>query len=316
MIINRIKIFTHTDLDGYGCALLTKLAVGVNNVDADFCGYTNINEKVKSFIDNKEYNSYEYVFITDISVNEEIAELINNLKSKNKFILLDHHETALYLNKYDWATVMIKDASNIYTCGTDLTYCKLLELRLLAYNSAINTLVLNITRYDTWTWKTIYNDPQPKKLNDLFQIYGPKRFCNIYIERIQNLKSDFELFTDMDNFLLKLEKEKRNTYIYKKLENVQIKNIVIDDKTYKAGIVFATDHISELGNTICEKNPEIDFAAIISDMNTISYRSIKTDVNLGEKVAKHYGGGGRPQTAGSQISPILKEQIIKMIFEA
>lgn len=311
----RIRIFTHIDLDGYGCALLAKLAVGKDNIKADYCGYTNINEKVKSFIDKKEYESYDYILITDISVNEEVAELINSLDCRNKFILLDHHETALFLNKYDWATVMIQDASNVYTCGTDLTYCKLLELGLLQYKSAINELVLNITRYDTWTWKTIYNDIQPKKLNDLFKIYGPQRFCDVYIDRIQNLKGDFELFNETDKFLLNLEEEKINTFIYKKLKSVHVEDITINNKTYKVGIVFAAEHISELGNTICEKKPELDFAAIVADMHTVSYRSIKTDIDLGGNVAKHYGGGGRPQTAGSQISKELQQQIINMIFK-
>lgn len=314
MTYKKVKIFTHTDLDGYGCALLTKLALGKDNVSADYCGYTNINEKVKSFIDKKKYNHFDFIFITDISVNEEIADLINNLNCRQKFILLDHHETAMFLNKYDWATVMIKDKSNIHTCGTDLTYCKLLELGLLNYKESINSLVINITRYDTWTWKTVYNDIHPKRLNDLFKIYGPERFCNIYIDRIQNLNGSFDLFTETDKFLLELEQEKINTFIYKKLKNVEEKDIIIDGKTYKAGIIFASEHISELGNVICEEREDLDFAAIISDINTISYRSIKTNIDLGGKIAKYYGGGGRPQTAGSQITTELKNQIIDKIF--
>ena len=41
-----IKLFTHTDLDGIGCAILAKLAFG-EEVDIEYCDYDNINEKVK-----------------------------------------------------------------------------------------------------------------------------------------------------------------------------------------------------------------------------------------------------------------------------
>ena len=65
-----IKLFTHTDLDGVGCAILAKLAF--KDVDISYCNYDNINEEVKNFITDK--NDIDMCFITDVSIEEEIAE--------------------------------------------------------------------------------------------------------------------------------------------------------------------------------------------------------------------------------------------------
>ena len=82
----------------------------INNIiNVEYCNYDNINEKIKDFIHNEEYLKYDYVYITDISVDEEVAELINNTHPEefNKgfnlcemFTLIDHHKTALHLEKY------------------------------------------------------------------------------------------------------------------------------------------------------------------------------------------------------------------------
>lgn len=40
-----IKLFTHTDLDGVGCAILAQLAFGKDNVDISYCNYDEIDRK-------------------------------------------------------------------------------------------------------------------------------------------------------------------------------------------------------------------------------------------------------------------------------
>lgn len=46
----KIKLFTHTDLDGVGCAVLAYLAFGYENVDVEFCSYDNVNQKVSNLL--------------------------------------------------------------------------------------------------------------------------------------------------------------------------------------------------------------------------------------------------------------------------
>lgn len=110
-----IKLFTHTDLDGVGCAVLAKLAFG-EDVDIEYCDYSNVNEKVKYYLKTGDDN-LSYIYITDISVNEETAKLLDE---RGGSYLLDHHSTALGLNKYPWCKVVVEDLKGLKTSGTKM----------------------------------------------------------------------------------------------------------------------------------------------------------------------------------------------------
>ena len=67
------------------------------------------------------------------------------------------------------------------------------------------------------------------------------------------------------------------------------------------GVVFADKYISELGNELCKLNRELDYIAIVNmSTRSVSYRTIKDDVDMG-MIAKKYGGGGHPKAAGSKF---------------
>jgi len=314
----KIKLFTHTDLDGVGCAILMKVVSTVNNIESEieFCDYNNINDKVNDFL--KEINNYDKIFITDISVNEEIAEKLD--RYKDKVVLLDHHKTADFLNKYEWARVYeflltpvvfnedIK-VQEIKVCGTYL-FLKYLTMKDYLKNfkflNVLEYFMITIRQYDTWDWVEL-GDIVPKKLNDLLYILGRDRFIEEFLGQLLNGKF---VFNDKLNFLLELEQEKIDDYIENKNKNLIIRNI----KGYNIGIVFAERYISELGNRLMELHPELDFVAIVNPDRTISYRTNKSNIDLGE-FAKMYGGGGHPQAAGSPISDEIKDKIIDLLFE-
>lgn len=309
----KIKIFSHNDLDGYACSILAQLAVGRENVQADYCGYYNINEKIKDFINNKLYEFYDYIFITDISISEEVAQIIeNNSILKEMTILLDHHPTAIGLNKYEWCTVQIEDEIE-KVCGASLLYNYLVNNNILERKMSVEIFVDTVKRYDTWLWKDKYNDLRAKHLNDLFKIYGQERFEAEYYKR---LTSDvFCMINDTDKFLLELENEKIQKYIDKKNKFIYKKTLNINGKKFRAGIVVADDYLSELGNELSERNPDLDFIAMIAGLSTVSYRTVKRDIDLGNEVAIYYGGGGHPQSAGSQIPYELRKQILDSIIK-
>ena len=74
----KVKLFTHTDLDGIGCAILAYLAFGKENVDVEYCNYDDIDDKVEKFMEDGDlYRSYNQIFITDISVSDSVANMIN-----------------------------------------------------------------------------------------------------------------------------------------------------------------------------------------------------------------------------------------------
>lgn len=309
----RIKIFSHNDLDGYACSILAQLVAGRENVHADYCGYYNINRKIKEFIEGKLYQFYDYIFITDISISDEVAEIINNDPVLRSMIrLLDHHPTAIELNKYEWCTVQIEDDIE-KVCGTRLLYDYFINHSMYEKRLAVEIFVETVKRYDTWLWADKYNDLRAKQLNDLFRIYGPERFEEEYYKR---LTSDvFSMITERDKFLLELENEKIQKYIDKKNKFIYKKTLIINSKKFRAGIVVADDYLSELGNELSERNPDLDFIAIVSGLNTVSYRTVKKDIDLGKEVAFYYGGGGHPKSAGSQISYELRKQILDSIIK-
>lgn len=55
----KYKLFTHTDLDGVGCAILAYLAFGRENVDVEYCNYNDVNEKVGDHICYLGWQDYD-----------------------------------------------------------------------------------------------------------------------------------------------------------------------------------------------------------------------------------------------------------------
>ncbi|GAA0102576.1 oligoribonuclease NrnB [Paraclostridium bifermentans] len=292
-----IKLITHNDLDGIGCHVVAKYFLE-EEIDVDYCTYKNVNEVVLEVIEKHE--QYDKIFITDISVNEEIAKRLDEIK--NKVGLFDHHPTALFLNEYDWASVEI-ECEKGKTCGTKMIFD---FLRRDNINPSICYFVELVRKYDTWEWKDKYDDEIPKQLNDLMYMIGRKEFVD---DMIYKTKSNEVLFDSLYCKLLELKQREIDNYIKQKDKNLIIKDIL----GYNAGIVFAESHTSELGNKLSELHPELDFIAMINQ-ETISYRTIKDDVNLSE-VSKCFGGGGHPKASGSQVSRYCVDKFIEDIFK-
>lgn len=324
----KIKLFTHTDLDGIGCAILGIKTFKKERIDIEYCDYDNINDKVRIYIDNKKYLNFDHTYITDISINKEIADLIENTQPKefeygfklNKdFTLIDHHPTALFLNKYWWCNIKI-EVNGEKASGTSLFYQSLvesgydtMEIYSVDFESVL-TFVQEVKRYDTWLWKTKYNDKLAKQLNDLLYILGRDRF----IERSSDHWCDIN---DTENLLLQLEEEKIDRYIKSKNKDLMAYDLDISSYTseniktfYKIGVVFAEQYISQLGNVLAIDHPELDFIVIIDSGKTVSYRGIKDNIDLG-KIATIFGGGGHPNSAGSPIDQSLIKSYIQEIFK-
>lgn len=303
-----IKLFTHTDLDGIGCAVLAKLAFA-DEVDIEYCNYDEINEKVENYI--KNFDNRNSIYITDISVNEEVAKLLDK---RGNVQLLDHHPTAIGLNKYSWCRVMVEDLKRIKTSGTKMFYhwlcmngCFCDELE---NNKSLNKFAELVRDYDTWRWKELGEDGIIcKQVNDLLYLYGRDRFVTWCISEIHD-KVFPKLYAE-DELLLNIKQKEIDDYVEEK--NNQIIFLDLCDK--KCGFVFAEKYFSELGNRLCNLHPEIDFVAMI-DMGdrTVSYRTIKNDIDLGNDIAQKFGGGGHPKAAGSQFLEDKQFTIIENIF--
>ena len=323
----RVKLFTHTDLDGIGCAVLAYLAFGRKNVDVEYCDYGDVDEKVGDFFVNGSPGEYNAVFITDISINNELAMAIDRYAVEDLWHLFDHHVTAFGLNKYDWCEVnVMNDTLGIKTSGTELLYTYLRNHERFDHLSA-NTItnidrVVDIIRdYDTWRWKELGEAGIVyKQVNDLFYIYGGEKFIKWALDQILTLKlyrgiSVLPIFSDLDTALL--DQKQKDIDIYVEQKNKQLFT-QLDSFGNEYGVVFAERYVSELGNRLCEMHPDLDYVAMIDISNgRVSYRSIRDNINLGTEIAHNYGGGGHPKAAGSTFdSTWAMETVTNWLFDS
>ena len=313
----KVKHISHDDMDGKMCNVV--LDYFYKNVDHVNTNYKEVNDLVKCFIDSGEYEKYDILYITDISVNKEVADKLQKLHHENESItirLIDHHKNLEWLNEYNWSTIYSKDNVMETKCGTKLLLESLLDndfvtvditdvkLQQDSFKNLINLVDL-VDKYDTWKWKEI-NCIEAKQLNDLMNIIG---FSDLYIDLTT---TNYNVYETIDNYsyILELEQRKINNIIKDKINEIKVINL----KGYKAGVIYLENYISEVCNSICEMCSDIDLVIAINLSNkTVSLRSVEEDVDV-SVIAKKYGGGGHKHASGFQINSDIDKYIIKKIL--
>lgn len=307
--------FTDNDLDGISCGLLLKLHNP--NMEVVYCNYKTINEKVLELLeDKKKLSQYEAIYITDISVNEKVAEKLEELYKTNKNMkiqLVDHHTSATWLNKYDWATVStdIVTHTNLegavqhhITCGTELLST------ILNMSKAYERYVELVRLYDTGAWVKDITVGECLELNYLLQIYGIEEYERKMYRRLHSGTEKY--ITNEDKEAIKLYNFQKNQYCEAKEKQMIIKEIA----KYKFGVVFADRFKNDLATHLCNKfSEEIDAVAIIYNMETIEFRTNKDNVNL-IPISKEFNGGGHSQAAGAVITMDAITKTIDKLFRA
>lgn len=308
----KIKIFSHTDLDGIGCAILSFLAFGKENVEVEYCDYKDIDEKVFETYSNGLDAMYDDIFITDISISGGLAERINDNTDTSKWHLFDHHPTALELNRYDWCEVVAEVGCNkIKPSGTSLLYSyllnqgyfdKYLEKEIKSDNHAyrnISKFTKLVRDYDTWRWKELGDEGLvSKKLNDVFHILGRDQFIDWVSIAIRFDCEDFPYFDDTIEALLEQKQKDIDEYVKQKSESLIVQ---VDKYGHEYGAVFADRYFSELGCRLCEMH-DIDYVAMIDlSRGLISFRTNREDLSLCDEIAHSFSGGGHRKAAGGRF---------------
>lgn len=309
-----IKLFSHTDLDGVSCAIIAFWAFGEENVDVEYCDYDDIDYRVQEFLSVQGYKRYDNVFITDISINKDTANLIEYVTLehpffKDRFQLIDHHVSAKWLNEYEWAYVNEFEESiyphkdRMKSCGTTLFYKWLEGCGYLIDQPDAKSYIETVRMYDTWDW-TEFEDIHAKKFNDLFFLIGRKAFVNRMLYENSTIG-----FSEEENFLLDNEQYRINEYVKKK----QGQMFVSKFEDYHVGVVYAEQYISQLGNELAKDNPFLDFIALIDvGEGKVSFRGIHDHIDLSE-IARRYGGGGHPKSAGCPLNKAFQYQWIQFL---
>lgn len=282
----KIKLFTHTDLDGVGAVAVLKhyFNTDVAKIDYKKCGYGWIDDAVTDFI-KYDYGNYDLVMITDISVNETVANELNALYEKNGNIqLIDHHETALWLNDYEWASVTVKNEQDQLESGTSLLNTYLKETFKQSNPSmisdvnqeAVDEFAETVRLYDTWEWSE-KGLPVPQQLNDLVSQLGDTQF-------IQRFSSNPEvLFTGFEMNLIKRVTRERESYIKAKMNQaIQIRpNISEFIVTYSNTTKYTSEQIESLRKVVTDPDAVMSLTMVTVER----YHS-----EVGNDLAKHYGG--------------------------
>ena len=91
------------DLDGVTPVILSNL-IGFD-FEYELFDLNELNEFISNKLDSNYFDKYDDIIITDLSVSKSVADKIVGSIYKDKFRLFDHHESAIYLNDYDFAYV-------------------------------------------------------------------------------------------------------------------------------------------------------------------------------------------------------------------
>ena len=129
------------------------------------------------------------------------------------------------------------------------------------------------------------------------------------VEKLQKKYPNFE-FNDLEKMLIANKKQ----HVLEKLRNYATKVTYREIMGLKAGIVFIDyEYRNDLAEYFREHNFDMDFVMLIAlDYGTISYRSIKDNVNV-RIIAEAMGGKGHDKTAGSPIRGEQKAELIKVL---
>jgi len=271
-------MITHNDLDGAGCAVLAKRFLNINRIV--YCSYESIDGIARSL------NKNETTIITDIAPSIEVCRYLDGF---DDIVLIDHHKTKKWLNKYKWS---IFDETK---CGTSLF------LEWLSRNNDIDDSVSNfcksVNAWDMWLLGSEYRN-RGENLNDLLRFVGMEKFVNSFSSDINADKTIYKTF-------MKVLDDKKELFIKETIDK-QLKHFKIhkDGLGNKYVTVTTNEYISEIGNAALELNNEIDYVAIIS-WNRCSLRSKNVDVS---EIAKRLRGGGHYSASGFMYGSKLKTE--------
>lgn len=307
----KVLLFTHkSDIDGMGNVVLAKLAF--DNVNYVLSETFNLQNEISKFYEDGSIYNYDMIFVTDLWLEEPtLTKVANDKKLQGKFFVFDHHESALLgdFNKYPFTTIRVSDKKGLCS-GTSLFYEYLIEQGFLPKEeNAIKEFSELTRKYDTWEWKTKYNDETPHELTLLFESVGCDGYIKLMVEKLQK-KYPYFKFNELEKMLIENKKQQ----VLEKLKNYAAKVTYREIMGYKAGIVFIDyEYRNDLAEYFRTQNFDMDFVMLIAlDYGTISYRSIKDNVNV-RIIAEAMGGKGHDKAAGSPIREEQKEEIIRVL---
>lgn len=304
----KVLIFTHkSDIDGMGGAVLANLAF--ESCDYHLVETFNLQEELRKYYENNKIYEYDRIYITDIWLEEpSLTKVAEDPRLKDKVFIFDHHESALKegYNKYPFAHIEIKNDLGLCS-GTSLFYNHLIKEGFLQKEDKQIAEFVELTRrYDTWEWKTKYNDEHAHELTLLFDSVGTHNYIRLMTDKLRNKKDKFS-FNEIEDMIITSKKDQAKNKVDTYISKMMIKEVL----GFKAGIIFIDyEYRNDIAEELRSRKIDIDFVMlIVLEYGTISFRSIKENVNV-RKIAEVFGGKGHDKAASC---PIRKEQISEIL---
>lgn len=282
---NKVKHFSHVDLDGIGCVVITKTLFG-DNVDAEMIDANKSSEIIDAWINKGGPLTYNSVIITDISVSPEVADRLESLGLN--LLLLDHHATASNIADRSWCTVN----DTVDWCGTNLTYQYFRQQ--YPDNQRLHNLerfVEEVHQYDNWLWVD-NNDELANHLHLLLDILGKERFIDRFVG-----DPSVELTSD-EKVLLMLELDKIRNYVFSRRMSSFKSDLTIENQVVKCVVTYAERYINDVAHDLLANNLDCDVAIVIMFPYTMSFRTRKNSPIDLTTITVPLGGGGHPASGG------------------
>ena len=296
-----------------GSVILANLAF--EEVEYVLCETFELQEQVKKYYEDKTIYQFDQIYITDLSLLNPMLEIImKDIKLKDKFFIFDHHKTALKeeITKYDCVTIKICDENGLCS-GTSLFYQYLVKKNLLPSNSkGIFEFQESTRRYDTWEWKTKYNDELAHELTLLFYSVGCNGYISLLTDKLKKDSTTTFSLNEFERMVVEQQKKKIDAKVSKYASSIIYREI----QGKKAGIAFIDyESRNDLAEYLRTEGYEMDFCMMISlDAGSVSYRSIKDEVNV-RVIAESFGGGGHDKASSSPISEELRTLFVDKLME-
>jgi len=315
----KIYHLSHTDLDGYGCQMMT-------NHFFDNIGFYNsnygkeINERFNQILSDIVSDDVEnpLILITDLNLTTEQAKELESKISVNqrdiKILLLDHHKSGQdCADAYPWYYL------DHTRCATQITYDFFSSI--MGPDEKLSKLSDVINAVDIWL-----DDKEDFELGkvclglvssarELNRIMFPKENS----EYIFSILKDIQPFFDeknphiaLDSNIHSIKKEfflEKNddtlsnlvsTYNVKILSQNRDKMTIMYEN-HKGILTYNIGNVSIIGNDFLKANRDYDFFMDITSRKTISLRA-DGQIDVSKMAARLGNGGGHPNASGGLLN--------------
>ena len=315
----KIYHLSHTDLDGYGCQMVTNHYF--ENIEFFNSNYgKEINERIAQIVNAIASSDIKHnlVLITDLNLTlEQAKDLEAKIKINQKdvkLLLLDHHKSGQdCANEYSWYYLDDKRSA------TKITYDFFSSI--LGENKKLEKLTNVINAVDIW----LENDAEFELGKVcLGLISGAKEINRIMFPK-ENADYMFAILEMIQEYFYKenphialdeaMHKIKKRFFIKDKDDtlsnlvssyNVDLltqnkKLMQIDYDEFKGILTYNIGNVSIIGNDFLKSNPDFDFFMDITSRRTISLRA-NGNVDVSKMAARIGNGGGHPNASGGLLN--------------